>query len=73
LPIRWELRPENPAAAFIRNPESPRERFLDLKEIALLSEALADHPNQRMANVIRLLMLTGARRGELLQARWDDE
>jgi integrase len=71
LAIRWELRPDNPAAAFIRNPESPRERFLDLKEIARLSEALADHPNQRMANVIRFLMLTGARRGEVLKARWD--
>ncbi len=71
LAIRWELRPDNPAASFIRNPESPRERFLDHKEIGRLSEALAAHPNQRMANVIRLLMLTGARRGEVLKARWE--
>ena len=31
--IRWEIRTDNPAACFIRNPENPRERFLDLKEI----------------------------------------
>ena len=29
------------------------------------------HKNQRMADVIRLLMLTGARRGEVLNATWD--
>jgi integrase len=71
LAIRWELRSDNPAASFIRNAESPRERFLDHQEIGRLSEALAAHPNQRMANVIRLLMLTGARRGEVLKARWE--
>lgn len=71
LAIRWEMRSDNPASAFISNPESPRERFLDIKEIGCLSEALNDHPNQRMGDVIRLLMLTGARRGEVLNARWD--
>lgn len=71
LAIRWEIRTDNPASGFIRNPESPRERFLDLEEIGRLSEALADHPNRRGADVIRLLMLTGARRGEVLNARWE--
>ena len=36
LAIRWEIRTTNPAAGFIRNPEYPRERFLDLKEIGRL-------------------------------------
>ena len=36
-----------------------------------LSEALAAHPEQTSANAIKLLMLTGARRGEVLRARWD--
>jgi integrase len=71
LAIRWEMRTDNPASGFIRNPESPRERFLDFEEIARLSQALADHPNRRGADVIRLLMLTGARRGEALNARWE--
>ena len=56
---------------FIRNPENPRERFLDVTEIGRLSNVLDEHKNQRMADVIRLLMLTGARRGEVLNATWD--
>ncbi len=71
LAIRWEMRTDNPAAGFIRNPENPRERFLDITEIARLSDVLNEHKNQRMADVIRLLMLTGARRGEVLNATWD--
>ena len=53
LAIRWEIRTDNPAAGFICNPETPRERFLDLKEIERLSKALADHPNQRFAEARR--------------------
>jgi integrase len=71
LAIRWELRTDNPASAFIRNPESPRERYLDLNEIGRLSEVLTSHPNRRAADIVRLLMLTGARRGEVLNARWE--
>ncbi len=71
LAVRWEIRTDNPAAGFIRNPEYPRERFLDLKEIGRLSEVLDAHQNRRAADVIRLLMLTGARRGEVLNARWE--
>ena len=71
LAIRWEMRADNPAAGFIRNPENPRERFLDIAEIERLSQVMNEHKNQRMADVIRLLMLTGARRGEVLNATWD--
>jgi integrase len=71
LAIRWEMRTDNPAASFIRNPENPRERFLDVTEIGWLSNVLNEHKNQRMADVIRLLMLTGARRGDVLNATWD--
>jgi hypothetical protein len=31
LAIPWEMRPDNPAAGFIRNPENPRERFLNVQ------------------------------------------
>jgi len=65
------MRTDNPAAGFIRNPENPRERFLNIDEITKVSELLDKHPNQLMANIIRLLMLTGAPRGEVLNARWE--
>jgi integrase len=71
LAVRWKMRADNPASAFIRNPETPRERFLDNKEIERLSTELAQHPNQRFGHIIRLLLLTGARRGEVLNARWE--
>ncbi len=71
LAIRWKVRTDNPAAGFIRNPEQPRERFLDRREIERLSDVLAQHGNQRFAHIVRLLLLTGARRGEVLNARWE--
>ncbi|CAN1517172.1 XerC Integrase [Rhabdaerophilaceae bacterium] len=71
LAIRWDLCTDNPAKAFLRNPEQPRERFLNASEIDRLTEILDRHPNRRGATIIRLLMLTGARRGEVLNARWE--
>jgi integrase len=71
LAIRRQIRTDNPAAGFARFPEMPRDRFLSADEIKRLAEVLADHPNRRCANVIRLLLLTGARRGEAMNARWD--
>jgi integrase len=71
LSIRWEMRSNNPAKGIERNPEAPRHRYLLGPELLRLTEALAAHPNQAAANAIRLLLLTGARRGEVLGATWD--
>jgi integrase len=71
LAVRWGIRPDNPATGFARRPEYPRERYLDPGEIGRLADALSAHPDQRAANVIRLILLTGARRGEALNARWE--
>lgn len=71
LAIRWQIRTDNPAAGFSRFPEAPRDRFLSPDEIKRLAEVLTDHPNRRCANIIRLLLLTGARRGEAMNARWE--
>lgn len=71
LAIRWQMRSDNPASGFSRFPEVPRDRFLSIDEITRLAEVLASHANRRCANVIRLILLTGVRRGEALNARWD--
>lgn len=71
IAMRWKMRPDNPAQGFHRNPEPPRERYLSKDEINRLSTALAEHANVRGGDVIRLLLLTGARRGEALNARWE--
>jgi len=71
LAIRWQMRPDNPVVGFSRFPEIPRDRFLSADEIKRLADVLAEHPNRRCANVIRLILLTGARRGEAMNARWE--
>ncbi len=71
LAIRWRIRIDNPAAGFARNVETPRDRYLSIDEIGRLSAALDAHPNRRVADAVRLILLTGARRGEVLNARWD--
>ena len=71
LAVRWEYRADNPVKGIHRNPEPKRARYLSGEELQRLTFALAIHPNQTSANVIRLLLLTGARRGEMLNATWD--
>ncbi len=72
LAIRWEWRETNPAAAVERNREEKRHRYLGDDELARLTAALAVHPDQQAANIIRILLLTGARKGEVLAMRWAD-
>jgi len=45
---------------------------LSAAEIARLADALIAHPEKNSVNAIRLIMLTGARRGETLAARWSE-
>jgi integrase len=71
LAITWELRADNPCTGIEKNHEDRRERYLKGAELARLTEALAAHRNQASANAIRLLLLTGARRGEVLNATWE--
>ena len=71
LAVRWEMRDENPAKGIERNNEEKRNRYLVGDELRRLIDALAAYPVQTSANAIRLLLLTGARRGEVLAARSD--
>ncbi len=72
LAVKWEMRTDNPARGIERAPEEKRERFLSPAEIGRLANALTAHPEKASVNAIRLLMLTGARRGETLAARWTE-
>ena len=71
LAIRWGYRPDNPVKGWHRNPEDRRTRYLSHEELQRLGTVLEVHPNKACANVIRLLLLTGARRGEVMAATWD--
>lgn len=69
--IKEEMRPDNPVRGIERAPEVKRKKYLSPAEIGRLSAALAAHPERSSANAVRLLLLTGARRGEMLSATWD--
>lgn len=72
LAVKWELRTDNPVRGIERAQEHKRERYLSSAEIARLSEALGGLREQASANALRLLLLTGARKGEVLKARWKE-
>jgi integrase len=71
LAVKWRLRPDNPAKGVTRNREHQRRRYLRPDELARLTKALAQDRNQETCDVLRLLLLTGARRSEVLFAKWD--
>ena len=70
------LRPEgsNPCRGIRRYRRKGRERFLSDDEIRSLSRVLAACADESPAQVaaIRLLLLTGCRKSELLTLRWSD-
>jgi integrase len=70
--VKWGWRDDNPAMGFRRRMETPRERYLSQDEIARLASALDMAEDDRASGIIRLCMLTGARVGEVRQARFED-
>jgi integrase len=72
LAIKWEMRTDNPVKGVERNLEIKRKRYLssDGSELARLTKALTKYPDQQVANIIRLLLLTGGRKSEILSMRW---
>jgi integrase len=77
LAERWGMRPEgtNPCRHVKRFRENRRERFLSEVELARLGTAIAEVAVRAGAGVIaalRLLILTGARKGEIQNLCWDE-
>ena len=70
------LRPEgsNPCRGIRRNRRKGRERFLSDGEIRRLCGRLAAHAGRypEQVAIVRLLLLTGCRKGEILTLRWPD-
>ncbi|MEA1052671.1 tyrosine-type recombinase/integrase [Lamprobacter modestohalophilus] len=73
--IRWEvLAPEvNPCKGVALLPDhGARERYLTPEEVRRLFDELDSNRNVQVAQVIRLLLYTGARKREILDLRWEE-
>ncbi len=66
----------NPARGVVRNPEVRRTRFLSRTEVRRLHRAIDRHRGRgsggQQADILRLLLLTGCRKGELVHLRCRD-
>ena len=72
---RWEVpgTDKNPTRGIARKPlNNARERFLSAEEAVRLREAVAASQNPQLQHIVGLLLLTGARVRELLDARWEN-
>jgi integrase len=72
LAVAWEWRANNPVKGVERNQEHARQRYLSNEELKRLMAALAADEDQQAANILRFLLLTGARKNEVLTAKWAD-
>ena len=67
----------NPACAIPRNRTAARTRFLSREEVRRLHQALDRHAQRseskrQQADIIRLLLLTGCRKNEIVRLRWQE-
>lgn len=71
LAVQWKWRSDNPVTGIEKYQENKRTRWLQKDELIRLSNVLESYPNQTVSNIVRLLLLTGARKHEVLEAMWD--
>lgn len=71
LANEWGWREDNPAKGIKRYQEEKRKRWLSADELNILWKTLDEYSNPLTASLFKLLILTGARKGELVPATWD--
>jgi integrase len=62
----------NPVAKIGCFPETKRERFLTKPELDALRDALDKSKNLDLQHFVRLALMTGARKADLLSAKWEN-
>lgn len=75
LAKKWNLpgAQDNPSEGIkLVDPQNARERYLNAQETQRLKQAIEDSPNVQLKHIVALLLLTGARKRELLDAKWED-
>ena len=75
LSIRWETVgiTKNPTAGIpLLEENNKKERFLSAEEARALVEQLKSSDNKMLQYIIPMLILTGARKNEVLKAKWED-
>lgn len=74
LALEWEIPgpKKNPAAGVKLLEETKRERYLSKDELRKLQAALSESENQMLGPIVTMLVLTGARKREVLDCRWED-
>jgi integrase len=72
--LKWKIAgvSENPAAGIKPFADAHRERFLTPEETQRLIQALEESQNPQLKYIVALLLLTGMRKRELLDSRWQD-
>jgi integrase len=70
--LRMRADQTNPFKHVKLHREHPRHRYLKPEELQALLDAMARHPDTGSVRAIKLLLLTGARRGEVLAMRGAD-
>lgn len=75
LALRWQIKGvhSNPAAKLpLPMVHNERQTFISESQAKKLLDAVDSSPNQDLGLIVRMLLLTGARKREVLDARWNE-